>query len=113
VVWIRDFIKEFCKTSRNFYVFLFYGLQILSKNLRKSRNIFLKKYRHLKSKNLHKFHSLLFVFFIVLAFLTSLFSILAIQTCQKILNNFVVLYYTEYKFYHRILENSWFFIKKK
>jgi len=29
---------------------------------------FLKKYRHLKSKILHEFHRLLFVFFILLAF---------------------------------------------
>jgi len=30
------------KNSRNFYVFLFYGLEILSKNFGKSWNIFLK-----------------------------------------------------------------------
>jgi len=29
---------------------------------------FLKKYRHLKSKIFHKFHGLLFVFFMILAF---------------------------------------------
>jgi len=56
------------KNSRKFYVFLFYGLEILSKNFGKSWNVFQKKYRHLKSKILHKFHPLLFVFFIVLAF---------------------------------------------
>jgi len=57
---------------------------------------FSKKYRHLKSKIIHKFHYLLFVF---LAFLTSLFPISPNQTCQKILNIFVVLYYMDYRFY--------------
>jgi len=63
-----------------------------------------------KSKILHQFHCLPFVF---LVFLTSFFPISRIQTCQTILNNFLVLYYTEYRFYQRILENSWIFIKKK
>jgi len=67
---------------------------------------FLKKYKHLKSKILHKFHRLLFAFFY------SFFPISPIQTCQKILNNFVVLYYTEYRFYQRIMKNSSIFIKK-
>jgi len=41
ILWIRDFIKEFWKIMEYFS----------------------KKYRHLKSKILHKFHRLLFVFF--------------------------------------------------
>jgi len=66
------------------------------------------KYRHLKSKILHKFHYLLFVFclFVFLAFLTSCIPISPNPTCQRILNIFVVLYYTDYIFYNRILENS-------
>jgi len=59
------------KNFGNCYVLLFYGLEILSKNFRKSWNIFLKKYRHLKSKILHKFHRLVVCVF--LPFLTSLF----------------------------------------
>jgi len=52
------------KNSENFYVLLFYGLEILLKDFRKSRNIFLQNYRHLKSKILHKFHrSLFFLYF--------------------------------------------------
>ena len=51
-------------------------------------------------------------FFILFAFFTSFFLISPIQTCQKILNIFVVLYNTNYRFYQRILENSWIFIKK-
>jgi len=90
------------KNGRNFYAFLFYGLEILSKNFEKSWNILKKKYKHLKSKIVHKFHRLLFVFF----------PISPIQTCQKILNIFVVLYCTDYRIYQRILENSWIFIKK-
>jgi len=88
ILWIRDFIKDFWKIMEHFS----------------------KKYRHLKSKILHKFHYLLFVFFILLAFLTSFFRISPMQTCHKILNIFVVLYYMGYRFYHRILENSWILI---
>ena len=44
--------------------------------------------------------------------MTSFFPISPNQTCQKILNTFVVLYYTNYRFYQRILENSWILIKK-
>jgi len=46
ILWIRDFIKEFLKIM----------------------DCFLKKYRHLKSKILHKFHHSLFVLFMILAF---------------------------------------------
>jgi len=42
----------------------------------------------------------------------SFFPISPNQTCQKMLNIFVVLYYTEYRFYHKILKNSWILIKK-
>jgi len=66
----------------------------------------------MKSKIRHKFHYLLFVFFLFLAFLTSFFPISPNQTCQKILNVFVMLCYTDYRFYQRILENSWILIKK-
>ena len=71
---------------------------------------FSKKYRHLKSKIIHKFHYLLFVF--LLPFVTPFFPISPNQTCQKILNIFVVLYYTDYRFYQKILENSWSLIKR-
>jgi len=60
---------------------------------------FSKKYRHLKSKIIHKFRYLLFVFLILLAFLTSFFLVSPNQTCQKILNLFVMLCYTNYRFY--------------
>jgi len=86
-LWIRDFIKEFWKIMEYFS----------------------KKYRHLKSKILLKFHRLLFVF---LAFWTSFFPTSPIQTCPKILNIFVVLYCTDYRFFQGILENSRIFIKK-
>jgi len=52
------------------------------------------------------------VLFILLAFLTSFFPISPVQTCQKILKIFVVLCYTDYRFYQRILKNSWIFIEK-
>jgi len=71
---------------------------------------FSKKYWHLKCKIIHKFHYLLFVIF--LAFLKSFFPISPNQTCQIILNIFVVLSCTDYRFYQRILENSWILIKK-
>jgi len=90
ILCIRDFIKDFWKIMEH-----------LS-----------KKYWHLKSKIIHKFHYLLFIFFILLAFLTSFFPISPNQSCQKIWNIFVVHYYTDYRFYQSILENSWILIKK-
>ena len=72
ILLIRDFIKEFWKIMERF----------------------LKKYRHLKSKVLHKFHRLLFVYFNSFSILVIFFPISPIQTCQKILNIFVVLYCT-------------------
>jgi len=72
---------------------------------------FSKKYRHFKSKIHHKFHRLQFAFFF-LAFWYSFFPISPIQTCQKILNIFVVLYCTDYRFSRRNPKNSWIFIKK-
>jgi len=49
------------KTLENFYVILFYGLEILSV-FWKIMERFSKKYGHLKSKIIHKFHYILFVF---------------------------------------------------
>jgi len=40
------------------------------------------------------------------------FPISHVQTCQKILKIFVVLCYTDYRLYDRILENSWVCIEK-
>jgi len=73
---------------------------------------FSKNYRHLTSKILNKFHRLPFVFyfFIFSAFWYSFFPISPIQTCQKIINIFVVLYCTDYKIYQRIYQRI--FIKK-
>jgi len=90
ILWIRYFVKDFWKIME----------------------CFSKKYRHLKSKIIHKFHYLLFIFFTLLAFLTSFSPISPNQSCKKNLNIFVVLYYTDYRFYQRILENSWTLIKK-
>ena len=42
----------------------------------------------------------------------SFFPISPNQTCQRILNIFVVLSCTNYRFYQRILENSWILMKK-
>jgi len=108
-----NFVYLYLSTnSRNFYVSLCYWLEILWKNFGKSWNIFLKN-MDLKSKILHKFHRLLFVFILFfLAFCLSLFPISPIQTCQKIVYIFLVFYYTDYRFYQRILENCWIFIKK-
>jgi len=90
ILWIRDFIKEFLKIME----------------------CFLKKYKNLKSKILHRLHHLLFVFFYDFSILVIFFPISPIQICQKILNIFVVIYYTDYRFYQRILENSSIFIEK-
>jgi len=62
VLWLRDFIKEFWKIMEYFS----------------------KKYRHLKSKILHKFHRLLFVFFFrILVFLFSDFTYPNLSTNSK------------------------------
>ena len=66
------------RLSVNFYVFLFCGLEILSKNFGKLWNIFLKN-RHLKSKILHKFHRLLFFLSILVIF----FSYFTYQNLSK------------------------------
>jgi len=94
------------KNFGKFNVLLFYGLEILSSNFRKPWNIFVKKYRHLKSNIRHKFHCLLFF----LAFLTSFFPILPVQTCQKILKIFVLCYCADLRFYHKILQDCGFFL---
>ena len=101
------------KNSTNFYVFLFYGLENLSKNFGKSSNVF--------QKNINIWNPKFFInsivyylFFLFFYHFGNVFlPISCIQTCQKILNIFVVVYCTDYRFYQRILENSWSFIKKK
>ena len=85
ILWIRDFIKEFQKILEHF-----------SKN----------NDRHLKSIILINSFGYYFVLFILLAFLTSFFSFSPIKSWKRILKIFVLLYYTEYRFYQRILKNS-------
>ena len=55
------------KNSRNFYGFFILWIRDIIKKFWKMMELFSKKYRHLKSKIVHKFHRLLF-FFIFLAF---------------------------------------------
>ena len=100
------------KSSINSYVLLFYGIEILSKNFGKSWNIFQKNIDIINPKFF--INSIIYYLFVFYSFsiLVIFFPISLIQTCQKILNIFVVLYYTDYRFYQRILENSWIFIKK-
>ena len=66
---------------------------------------FQKKLRYLKSRISTKFHRLLFLFYYFSIF-GIFFSISPIQTCQKIIEFFVVFYSKEYKFYQQILEIS-------
>ena len=108
LTFIFNFIYLYLsKNSRIFYVFiLFYGLEILSKNFGKSWNVFQK---NTDIWNLIFFN---YLFFYSFSILVIFFPISPIQTCHKILNIFVVLYCTDYRFYQRILENSWIFIKK-
>ena len=54
---------------------------------------------------------LFFFSFIILVIFFFLFHLS--KLVKKILKIFVVLYCTHYRFYQRILENSWIFIKKK
>ena len=96
------------KNSRNFYVFLFSGLEILSDNFGKSWNIFLKNIDIWHPKFF--INSIVYCLFFFPAFWYSFFPISPIQTCQKILNIFVVLYCTNYRIYQRIYQII--FIKK-
>jgi len=98
------------KNSENFYVLLFNGLEILSNIFGKSFNIFLKNIDIWNPKLFT--NSIIYYLFFLLPFSTPFFPISRNQTCQKIINIFVVLYYTDYRFYQRILENSWILIKK-
>jgi len=110
--FIFNFVYLYLSTnSRNFYAFLFYGLELLSKNFGKSWNIFLKSI-DIWNPKLFINSIVYYLFFYFFSIFVICFSISPIQTCQKILNIFVVLYCTDYKFYYRILENSWIFIKK-
>jgi len=91
--------------SGNFYVLLFNGLEILSKIFGKSWNVF-KKILTFEIQYYSQI-PLFTICFFLLAFFTSFFPISPNQTSQKILNIFVVLCYTDYWFYQRILKNSW------
>jgi len=59
--WIRDFIKQFWKIMERFS----------------------KKYKHLKSKILHKFHRLLFIFFYPFIILVMFFSYITYPNLSK------------------------------
>jgi len=72
-----------------------YGSEILSKTSVKLYFFFQKKFTYLKSKNSTKFHRLLFPFYVFRIF-GILFSISPIQTCPKVMEFFVVFYWTGY-----------------
>jgi len=73
----------FSKNSENFYVLLFYGLEILSKIFGKLWNIFLKNIDIWNPKLFSNSIIYYLFFFILLTFLTSFFPISPNQTCQK------------------------------
>jgi len=94
------------KNSTNFYDFLFYGLEILSKNFGKSWNIF---QNNIDIRNPKFFinsiiHYLFFFYSFII--LVMFFSFFTYPNLSKNLYIFVVLYCTDYRFYQRILENS-------
>jgi len=100
------------KNSTNSYNFLFYEfLEILSKNFGKSWNIFQKNIDITNSK-FFKNSIVSFFFYSFIILIMFFFPFSPIQSCQKILHIFLMLYYTHYRFYQIILENSWIFIKK-
>jgi len=73
---------------------------------------FIKTLRYLKSKISTKFHRLLFLFYFFSIFGT-LVAISRTQTCQKIMEFFVVFYWKGWRFYQQFLENSKSSFKKK
>jgi len=94
------------KNSTNFCDFLFYGLKILSKNFGKSWNIF---QNNIDIRNPKFFiNSIVYYLFFFYSFiiLVMFFSFFTYPNLSKNLYIFVVLYYTDYRFYQRILENS-------
>jgi len=99
-----SFMCHFSKNSGNFYVLLFNRLEILSKIFGKSWNVFLKNIDIWNPKLFT--NSVIYYLLFLLAFLTSFFPTSPNQTCQKILNTFVVLCYTNYWFYQRILKKN-------
>jgi len=94
-----------------FMFFSFYGLEILSKIFWKSWNIFLK---NIDIWNLKFFinSTIYYLFFYFISIFDVFFSYFTYANLSKILNIFVVFYYTDYRFYERILENSSILIKK-
>ena len=74
--FLFNFVYVFVKKFLKFLCFLILWIRDFNKDFWKIMEHFTKKYRHLKSKILQKFHYLLFVFylFLFLAFLTSFFS---------------------------------------
>ena len=98
------------KSSGNFYVFFILLIRDFIKDFLKIMEHFSKKYRHLKSIILHKFHCLLFVFFF-LVFLISLFLFYKSLVFKKFLK-FLWFYCMESIFYQKILQNYGFFWKK-
>jgi len=116
IVWIRDFIKNFCKTIlffsqktvifkiQNFnkiplfticflFFFIIFGILYSISPMQtfpKIMEFFVVFY--LKSKISTKFHHLLFLFYFI-RIVGIFFSISPIQTCPKIMNFFVVFYW--------------------
>ena len=78
-------VKKFLK----FCISFLYGLEILSKNFSKLWFFLFKKFEIFEIQNFSKIPSFTF-FFIYLAFLKHFFSILPIQSCQKIMEFLVV-----------------------
>jgi len=113
--FLFNFVCVFVKKILEIFIFFILWIKDFNKDFWKIMEHFSKKYGHLKSKVFHKFHYLLFVFLFIYYFSifdVFFFSISPNQTCQTIINIFVELYYTDYRFYQRILENSWILIKK-
>jgi len=90
LVYLPIFVKKILK----FLCFLLYRSEILSKNSTKQW-FFFKKIWYIWNPKFHQ-NSLIYYFFLLfLAFLTSFFAISPIQTCQKIIEFFVVFYWRD------------------
>jgi len=91
--------------------FFILWIRDLSKIFGKSWNIFLK---NIDIWNLKFFinSTIYYLFFYFITIFEVFFSYFTYANLSKILNIFVVFYYTDYRFYQRILENSSILIKK-
>ena len=95
----------------NFFVMFYWnGWRFYQRFLENSKSYFKK---HIDMWNFFfKILRFTICFFYFIIIFEILFSVSSMCTWKKILEIFIFFYFTDYRFYQRLLENSWIFIKK-